>query len=408
MRDQLILRLTEQAPDQVSWLRLSDSTEHPEIKQGHLKDVASVVAGAQVVVIVPSNAVWLGTAKVPTQNKQRLLKAVPYAVEEELASDVEQLHFAVEKSLLEGHVNVAAVERQLMDNWQNMLSEAGLAADFLISDLMAVGVEEDAWSLVLEGNVAMLRGVDYLGFVSEIENLEVMLPLALKEQSNHLPSRICVWHDVMNSSITPIVPEQIKITCERLDQGLLGLIAKEGLDLSKAVNFLQGEYSRREQLGKLWRPWRYVAALAAVLFVLQLGVSVSDSAKLESDYLALKAEAKAIYKDTFPEAKRIVNVKAQMQQKLAALKGSGVTKEITFLDLLADSGMVFKQTSGLVLKSIRYKKGVLDVELEVPSLHVLDQLKQKLTNTKGLQVEIQSAASRKNIVQGRLQIKGAA
>ncbi len=408
MRDQLILRLTEQAPDQVSWLRLSDSIEHPELEQGQLKDIASVVAGAQVVVIVPSNTVWLGTAQVPTQNKQRLLKAVPYAVEEELASDVEQLHFAVEKSSLEGHVNVAAVDQQLMAYWQELLSEAGLAADFLTSELMAVAVEENAWSLVLEGNVAMLRGEDYLGFVSEIENLGIMLPLVLKEQSDQLPSHICVWHDAQNAGITPLVPEEIEISRERLDQGLLGLIAKEGLNLSMAVNFLQGEYSRREQLGKLWRPWRYVAALAAVLFVLQLGVSVSDSAKLETDYLALKAEAKTIYKDTFPEAKRIVNVKAQMQQQLAALKGKGAIKEITFLDLLADSGMIFKQTSGLVLKSIRYKKGVLDVELEVPSLQVLDQLKQKLTNTKGLQVEIQSAASRKNIVQGRLQIKGAA
>ncbi len=69
---------------------------------------------------------------------------------------------------------------------------------------------------------------------------------------------------------------------------------------------------------------------------------------------------------------------------------------------------MFRATPGLVLRSVRFKNGLLDVDLEVPNLQALDQLKQNLMNSQKLEVEIQSAASRNNKVQGRLQIKGKA
>ena len=408
MRDQLIIRLTDQAPEQVSWVRLSDSNPNSTIEYGALDEAVKVMLGAQVVVLVPASDVLLSAANVPTQNKQRLLKAVPYAMEEELAGDVEELHFSVGDSEGEGMLAVAVVDRQLMDDWQEMLKSAGISADVVMSELSAVPVTEDAWTLLLDGNNALLRGSDYRGLVADVENLGVILPLVLKDQADELPATVNVWHDEDNRGVTPLIPEEIEVNHEQLDSGLLSLVGNKPLVLDKAINLLQGDYSRREQIGKLWRPWRYAAALAGVLFVLQLGLSVSESSKLEEEYNALKAEANQIYKNTFPNAKRIVNVKAQMQQELDKLKGSGPVKKVNFLNLLADSGTAFKQTSGLVLRSIRYKNGALDVELEVPNLQALDQLKQKISQKKGLSVEIQSAASRKNVVQGRLQIKGTA
>ena len=95
-----------------------------------------------------------------------------------------------------------------------------------------------------------------------------------------------------------------------------------------------------------------------------------------------------------------------MQAKLKELKGQGDVEQTTFLSLLADSGKAIKDTSEVVLRSVRYKNGTLDVELDVPNLQSLDQLKQKLASNKEMSVEIQSAASRNNKVQGRLHIKG--
>jgi len=419
MRDQLIIRLTENAPEKVSWVRLTETNPKPAIEYGQLEDAANVMAGAHVVVLIPASDVLLSVVNVPTQNKQRLLKALPYAMEEELATDVEQLHFSMGKPESDGEINVAIVDRDLMDHWQSLLKEAGITPDILTTELVIVPSEANAWSLVLADKYAYLRGSEIQDLVVDINNLSIMFPVWLKEQAEQLPEVIRVWRDAsnngeiaaLNTAVNALEGTELTLDSDFvgniLDNGLMSL-ANGNLDLNNSINLLQGDYSRREQLGKIWRPWRYAAALAGVLFVLQLGLSISESSKLEAQHDRLKAEAIAIYKDTFPDSKRIVNVKTQMKQKLAELKGSGTVEKVDLLNLLADSGMAFKQTSGLVLKSIRYKKGTLDVEIEVPSLQVLDQLKQKLSQKKGFQVEIQSAASRNNIVQGRLQIKGAA
>ena len=408
MRDQLIIRLTENAPEQVSWVRLSEVNALPEISHGQLREAGESQVGAQVVVLAPATDVLHSTAKVPTQNKSRLLKAVPYALEEELAADVELLHFAIGKPDSSGQVKVAVVERSLMDSWLQMLADAGISTDIIISEQSLVPIADNSWSLVLDGNIALLQAADYQGMVADVENLGVILPLVIKEQAEQLPKDISVWHDEANRGVTPLIPDEINVIHEQLEDGLLGLIAEQPLALDNTVNLLQGDYSKREQFGKLWRPWRYAASLAAVWFVLQLGLAYTESAQLKSEYDALRSEAREIYKSAFPNSKRIVNIRAQMKQGLSKLQGKKVSKKTGFLSLLADSGMVFKQTSGLVLHSIRYKNGMLDVELEVPSLQVLDQLKQKLSQTGKLAIEIQSAASRKNIVQGRLQIKSKA
>ncbi|MDH5731296.1 MAG: hypothetical protein OEZ58_20110, partial [Gammaproteobacteria bacterium] len=88
-----------------------------------------------------------------------------------------------------------------------------------------------------------------------------------------------------------------------------------------------------------------------------------------------------------------------------ALKGSGASGGVSFMEMLSTSGDAIRNTPGLILRNIRYKTDQLDLEVEVSSLQVLDQLKQKLMSDANMDVEIQSAASKENKVQGRLQIK---
>ncbi|HFE37526.1 MAG TPA: hypothetical protein ENK06_03770, partial [Gammaproteobacteria bacterium] len=171
MRDQLIIRLTENAPEQVSWVRLSEVNALPEISHGQLREAGESQVGAQVVVLAPATDVLHSTAKVPTQNKSRLLKAVPYALEEELAADVELLHFAIGKPDSSGQVKVAVVERSLMDSWLQMLADAGISTDIIISEQSLVPIADNSWSLVLDGNIALLQAADYQGMVADVENL---------------------------------------------------------------------------------------------------------------------------------------------------------------------------------------------------------------------------------------------
>ncbi|MDH5257090.1 MAG: type II secretion system protein GspL [Gammaproteobacteria bacterium] len=411
MRDQIIIRMPAEGRESFSWVKLSSAIISPIIEHGELESLVSASIGFQVVVLVPGSDAVLLDVSVPTQNKQRMLKAIRYANEEELATDVESLHFSLGSIESKNTVPVAVVEIALMDQWQALFQSVGLAVDVMMPETLAIPFAENQLNIVIEEHAAYFRGGDYDAFYVDIENLKLMLSLWLKDrevEEKNLPETIVVWGDESGLISSVDIAEEIQIEHKSASKGLLGILASQPLNFEKTINLLQGDYSRREQLGKIWRPWRLAASLAGVLFILQLGLAITQSSSLEAQTQALKAEVNKIYKDAFPDARRVVNARRQMEQKLKELKGGGSSSSITFLTLLADTSPVFKATSGLNLQSIRYKNQMLDVEIEVPNYQVLDQLKQKLTKEGERSVEIQSAVTRNNIVQGRLQIKGLA
>ena len=431
MRDQIIIRMPTDNNALFSWIKLSSSIVAPVVEQGSIDELVAVSTGIQVVVLVPGSDVILQNVSVPTQNKQRMLKAIRYANEDDLASDVDDLHFSLSKIEHKDHVHVAVVETELMDQWLRVFHDSGLAIDVMMPDLLAVPLsvsskantsesvlsgpgghkeEQSAnqLNIVIEDNAAILRGDDYDAFYVDLDNLKLVLSLWLHDKEDKLPESVVIWGNDSASQIPLEVPDGIHVEYRSVNKGLLGILASQSINFDKNINLLQGDYSRREQIGKIWRPWRLAASLAGVLFIFQLGLTIIQSSSLETQKLELKAELTKIYKDTFPEARRIVNPRRQMEQKIKELKGDNTVLSVTFLSLLADTSQIFKATSGLNLKSIRYKNSTLDVELEVPNYQVLDQLKQKLTKAGERSVEIQSAVTRNNIVQGRLQIKGLA
>ena len=75
--------------------------------------------------------------------------------------------------------------------------------------------------------------------------------------------------------------------------------------------------------------------------------------------------------------------------------------------MLSASAKVFSQNKGLIIKSLRYYDGLINLEIQISSLQALDKLKEKLINENGYKVEIQNASSGKDTVSARLQIKGA-
>ncbi len=102
----------------------------------------------------------------------------------------------------------------------------------------------------------------------------------------------------------------------------------------------------------------------------------------------------------------MVNPRVQMQQQLDSLQKGG-SGDSGFLVLLGRTGNVLKDVKDLEVGGISYRAGRLDIDLKIGNLQMLDQLKQSLTGSGNLQVEIQSATTGTDQrVQGRLRIQG--
>ncbi len=391
-------------PSLVSWIALTGDDAPAEIQRGSLDEVAAQAHGTTVIVLVPGIDVLLLTAQVPTQNRQRILKAVPFLLEDQLASDVDDLHFAVGDRAPSGHVPCAVVARERMSEWVNRLREFNIQPDVLVADYLALPIEPAAWTLYKDADGVLVRVGAQSGFFVEIDNLLPMLEIALAEAGEQRPARLRVL-DADNSAEMPdLGPLNIEYSHEPFDSSMFLRLA-QNVERNSALNLLQGAYSRREQLGKMWRPWRPAAVLVAVFVVLHLSLSALDLIRDKRRIEQLNAEIEQVYLTTFPNEKRAPNPRAQMEQHLRELRGEKTGGSGGFLGIVGSVASVLKDTPGLELRSLRYKDGKLDVDFTVTDLQVLDKLKQTLIQQASVDVDIQSANARADVVEGRMQLR---
>jgi general secretion pathway protein L len=399
VRETLFIRLG--TTDQVSWLSESEPTV---VREGMLAEVAAAVDGKQVTVMVPGTDVILTKVAVPTRNRSRMAAAVPYLLEEQLAADVDESHFALGNKDAEGQVAVAVVSQACMDDWLRRLSEVGVQADQIIPEILLLPYTPDAWTLLIEHDSTNLRNEFQGGVGMDSINTAFILRRVMAENEVK-PTRLNVWM-ARDAAETTLFPEDlgVDVRIETLNVPPLVFLARHAHE-EGVIDLLQGPYSRREQLGKLWRPWRPAAAIIAVWLIMQFGIKFYEHHELQTQASKLHDEISRIYLNTFPDAKRVVDARVQMEQHLKKLRG-GTGSVGEFLKLLSQMSGPTADLGGVEIDRISYKEGELNVALMISDLQRLEQLKDRLSSETQMAVDIQSATARSNRVEAHLQIKG--
>jgi len=401
MDDRLFIRLT--GSDSAAWLRVERSGLMHEVRYGALTEAAAQAAERRVIVLAPAAEVLLTQAAVPAQGRKQAQQAVPYVLEDQLAADVESLHFALGKRDASGHYATAVVERGRMDGWLERLEQAGIQPGLLVSEVHALPWQEGQWTLLYTPSGALLRTGAHGGFALDADNLHPLLTAALTEAGERKPAvmRVIAYsaHDLDLQELAATWGFELQKQTRHDDP--LVLFAQQ-FDETSAINLLQGSYGRAEQFGRLWRPWRLSAALLGAWLLFQTGVMVFDTVRLVQQNRQLKAEAEQIFRSAFPDARVTGDLRQLMESKLKELRRHG--QGAMFLDLLAKAAVPLKQGTEVTLRGVSYKENVLNLDIEIKDLQALDQLKQQLAGA-ALEVEILSASSRENKVEGRLQVR---
>ena len=119
MADWLLLRLPRAPEQSATWLIVDPRGAPTSPPQGGpLTLAAARAAGRRLAVLVPGTDVLLAEPDVPVKAGAKLPQLVPYALEEQLADDIDDLHFAIGKRSGDSHrVPVAVVTRALLDEW---------------------------------------------------------------------------------------------------------------------------------------------------------------------------------------------------------------------------------------------------------------------------------------------------
>lgn len=390
MRETIFIHMG-QPEGKASWCLRSrpipDPTRRPTVEHGSLDEALAACGDRRIVLILPGAQVLLKQVDIPVRKTQRLYQAVPYALEEELAQDVDGLHFALGHRLADGQMPVAVIDRTVMNGYLDPFTQRELQPERVVCETLCLRRQsESEWTLLLTGQQAVVRTGDYRGFVCELSALEDFLAMMEKPEA----LRLRIYSDDSSGHgelLKRLAAGYDSYSPTELSHALEALYA--GADDPANVDLLQDDYAVTTSYEQWWAPWRATAALALTFVLLATGVQAVEYVRLSMQQSALEAEAAQIFKATFPDATRLVNLRAQAQQRLQGMRqGSG---GVGLFPLLEGTAQALGQTDGVNLEEVQLQGGKLSLSLESDNIQTLETLRANFAKVSQLKFNVESA-----------------
>ncbi|MCH7375258.1 GspL family type II secretion system protein ExeL [Aeromonas sp. MR19] len=391
MSESLVIRLGTNAQQPVEWLVWS-AKEEEIIASGTLASAHALgelrerAGGRPVVTLVPGSDLIFRRVSLPGKYSRQAAAALPYLLEEQIASDVDELHLVVLGH--EGHeVDLMAVDKEKMQIWLGWLQQAGLKSQQLLPDVLALPPVADGWSALQLGKEWLLRQGPCQGIVAD-ESLLAMLLVAEADPvtiHSHTP--------------LPAIPAANWLAA---DPELPMLLLAKGA-LNCQANLLQGPYRPQTEYSRYWLQWRKVAVVAGLLLLVALTQRGMHLYQLAEQDKALKAEIRQVYTRIFPGENRIVNVRSQMAQHLKLL---GQTPQDGVLLLLTELAPTFAEVPGLKPQVLRFDaaRGELRLQVTAPGFAEIERFRELAG--KRFEVQQGEVRSTEGKVEGALVLKG--
>lgn len=396
----LVLRLSEPA----SWVVVDDlGGRLGPVGTGDLADAVPLAAERRVIALAPAGDVTLAEPELPVRSGSRLLQVVPFALEEHLAGDIEHFHFALGRRTDRAGTPVAAVARERMDRWRNVLRTAGLTVEALVPESACVPDNPGKIVVVLENSRLAVRAPAQVPFSLDAEPLtEAFALCGLEGDDKHLQLYVAQQDWEASREVIEVLREVTgSLEMQLLPDGALPLYAAQAVAASP-LSLLQGPYAPRSSLFGDWRRWRLAAGLAAGLLALHVGAQAWQLIALHAEEKRLSASIEQAFFALLPDAGRMADMRAQVSQRLAS---AGSASNDTLLHRLAALGGAFSSQGGLTVKTLGWSGQDLDVTVVAPSPEAIAGLTQAL-GQRGLSAQVQSTSNADTNIEGRLRVRG--
>jgi general secretion pathway protein L len=399
MSARLLIRL--HADGQCSWLAQDAAGRVLSGAQPGTPPAPLLARAERVVALAPAEDVLLLDTPRLAVSRAQFVKAVPFALEDQLAAPVEELHFAVAERAAGERVPVAVVARARLTEWLARLAAAGVRADALYAETQALPVDERTGSVVLEDARALWRSAPAQAGVADPAGLAEWLDVINAGRAEALAFEL---HDFRAAASPPVLPG-LSVRHHAGPRDALAFFA-ECLLAEPEPNLLQGEFAPRHRQAPAARLWRGAAALAAAALLLLFVYYGLDCWRLARQSARLEAAARAALHEAFPQMDQVAGDPRQLlESALAAQRGGGAGG---LLPRLAEVAPLLASTTRTSLSGIEYHNGVLELALRAPDVQTLDLMRERMTTLPGLKVEVTAATSSAEGVDGRLRIAGGA
>jgi len=404
MAKNVIIHLPQVGQDHAVWASANDKGAlTSEVSSGTLAEAAQQVEGRRSMLVLPGNDVLLAEATVPGGSAARALQAAPYQLEDQVADDIDSLHFALGTKGKSDNYPVAVVSRALMDTVREQCFEAGLRPAEIVPETLALpkfdsaDMDDASWTALVDEQQAVVRLNGYKGFTIDTDMASIMLDGAHSDLPEDTSASLVMYKT--NNAIDVATPGDIDVE-HRDCESRLSLYAS-GLASAPRINLLQGDYSPKTQFDKNWKPWRWSMALACVLGLTLLAGKWLEYRQLQSQVADVDAQIAAEFKKAMPNS-RVVSPLKQLQNEIKKRSGGNIGGFTNNLSQIAAALATQPQTE---VRSIGFREGRFDLDMTTDAIPTLNLLKSELSKRGDLNLTVQSTNAEKDLQRSRVRIQ---
>lgn len=381
------------------WTRGADVRSTHAGREENITQLPPALRGSAVHVWTPAGDTLLTRTTLPTRSRARILQALPYALEDQLLDEPENLHFAYVHEP-DGALAVAVTKKTRLNTWLEILKSAGVRPASLCPANLALPLYPKAWSAAFVNSELWVRNGEHLGFVSAAtpDASPPLLQAALKEAAakNTEPQQIIVfappsgfdadrWSTELN---TPVIAEPTDFWESARPP---------------ALSLLRTDFGQVAHLHQLTRPLWPAAIMLALLLAATLVIDLVEWARLRHQHNTYTAEMREIYRRNFGNDTPFPYEQMQKSVDLLQARSGGPADLLPLLSRLAPA--VQNQQGKVKLRGIKYAERTMTIDVTLPDYQALDAFKNSL-QTANLDVSVVGANKQgDNPVEGRLQVQ---
>ncbi|OQX15746.1 MAG: hypothetical protein BWK73_05940 [Thiothrix lacustris] len=381
----LVIRLQTPNDTEPAWAVLTNKPA--DWQHGSWETLLPAARGQDIVLLIPSREVLLTQTSVNTRNQRQLQQAVPFALEDSIADDLDHQHIVWQTRADSTQVDVAIIRRDRLRVWVNALQMHQLRANSVLPDVFALPWEAASLTLWQQGETIWLRTGELSGYASSPAALPLLLDSLTAGKTEALPLRL-----YSDQTETWAADARFALLPETQAEQLLPSSLQPALKLN-LLNGLQDE--NRANFREHWQRWRVAASLAAVTALLAVGIYGVESYRLQQQLDAVDAQNIALFNELFPNVSDVDprSLKNRLASELVRIKGQNSTSgnSTSPLPQLAAVAAAMQTAGGLTVEDIRAQTGTLTVNLQAPNQQAIETLRATLETALGNPVELQSS-----------------
>lgn len=422
MAEILVIQLDGDGGHNARWIVVDSSGARigPPVV-GPLSAASADVGERKVIALVPAADVLTTSVDIPLKSAAKIQQALPFALEEVVADDVENLHFAAGSRRDSGSIPVSVVDRDRLDAWLARFGEAGIDPSALVAENYGLARIPGTISMLVAGErIYANDGGDLEVAMQDLGPGDVLHAMTAADDGESegdqdaevavAPRHVLIYCDAEGEQRYSHDFNALRAEFESLDVKLLpdGSLPRLAVTVAAGagVNLLQGGYGPKTEYAGYFRPWRYAAAALLAVCVTAVAAMTLHGWQLNRQEAELRARFLAEYREISPGASDVRDPEAVISS-LRARTGGAPADSSAFLQSLEQLGAALQANNEASINAISYRAGVVDIRLTAPSVAVLDAIQRRIDQSGTFEADIQSTDQDDDKVNSRIQIKAA-